>query len=171
MLQRMKNPLKDGIGRNGCVAKPCGSRKLPHGNTMQNLLPRFLPRVLDTLLETCPTNEDSVCGILFCRKEGSKDQEEEQREANEGEWLKVEEEEEEEKEKKKKKKKRRRRRRSLEAKVEEEKKKRRRFPFIANGWTHRRTGGRTDTPSHRNARAHLKNKKKRRESWKKNIVL
>ena len=79
MLQLMKNPSSYGVRRNGCVAKPCALLNLPlHNFTMATLV--------NTVMETCPSEEDSVCGMLMCRKKGRRDQEKEleRREANEG---------------------------------------------------------------------------------------
>ena len=55
----MRNPTGDGIRRNGCASRPCGFTKLASKFNMEQLLEQGF--------ETCPTDEDSLCGNLICR--------------------------------------------------------------------------------------------------------
>lgn len=56
----MEFPLGDGKRRNGCTARPCQFAKLSI----------YLGKkgILDTALETCAFDEDSVCGSLICHQ-------------------------------------------------------------------------------------------------------
>merc|ERR550534_712668 len=54
----MRDPLGNGEQPNGCVAKPCAYQNLPDRVNRKTLL--------GTVLDACVTDEDSICGNLFC---------------------------------------------------------------------------------------------------------